>query len=944
MRKPFRKSLLSLAIAHALGSGIGWPATALATDTQQPSAAAAFAQNRDIMRELIELKSAVVDSPDDAGLRFRLGQLYLRMGDAAGAEKELMRARDLGLQDYELSLALGEAWIVQGQFRRVFTDDALLAAQGPEQLAALKTLQGTSLMVEGRLDEAREHFTEALLQVQGYGPALLGIAEAELEAGEVVAAQQAMGRARIATGLEPAELLRVEGNLAFKLGRFEEAEKLYQQAVERRRGDPILLRSLAVTQLQHGDPETAIKTLDELLALVPSSADSIALKAQAALRAQDYRLARELAESVMGTTEQRPELLFVAGTAAYYLGEPRQAREYLERYVAAHPNVAAGRRVLGTVLLSVGDGPGAHAALQPLAAEAGNDASLHALIAQAALASGHGQEAIDRFARAVELAPESDMLRANLATARLMFGDRRLGIDELATAAQAGSAVGAQSALTLARYRLAEDDLDGALAAALAYRQARPESAASWLIEGLALLRRGDLDDARVAFEHAVELEPEQSDAYTGLSEILLREGKSDATLRMREQEFGNQADNVAVQLTLATLEAANGRARESQQRLEALVQRAPDNTRARITLADQHLRTGEYEGAEALIEEAPDPDSLAMRVFAARLALARARPNAALKLLDPLEGGDTHTRVAGLLVLARAQLDLGDMPSATATFEQAAAAASDPTRTSAENARATLLDPTASAASLRQAINDVGALMNTYGADSPAMLELRGLAGLRMDGMAEQGLALLRRARQAERSGEITIVLANALASRGETAEGVKILDAWTDLRPQDTRAYLARARLLMQQGLYARAATDLRTALEQGADLSELPLLLAWNQAVAGDAAGSRATLKTAGITLASRTDAVALHTQALLALDTGDRLQALELLRRAVQQGTSIPARLRLDLAQLLVDSGQKDDARRELKALVENGPAGADRDAARAMLARLKNSAR
>jgi hypothetical protein len=63
MRKPFRKSLLSLAIAHALGSGIGWPATALATDTQQPSAAAAFAQNRDLQRELIELKNAVVASP-----------------------------------------------------------------------------------------------------------------------------------------------------------------------------------------------------------------------------------------------------------------------------------------------------------------------------------------------------------------------------------------------------------------------------------------------------------------------------------------------------------------------------------------------------------------------------------------------------------------------------------------------------------------------------------------------------------------------------------------------------------------------------------------------------------------------------------------------------------------------------------------------------------------
>src|SRR3546814_20865342 len=52
----------------------------------------------------VELKNALQRDPNDAEARFLLGRIHLKLGDARSAEKELLRARALGLSDPELDL------------------------------------------------------------------------------------------------------------------------------------------------------------------------------------------------------------------------------------------------------------------------------------------------------------------------------------------------------------------------------------------------------------------------------------------------------------------------------------------------------------------------------------------------------------------------------------------------------------------------------------------------------------------------------------------------------------------------------------------------------------------------------------------------------------------------------------------------------------------------
>ena len=59
---------------------------------------------------VIQLKNVLLLEPDNAGAHLLLGKTYLESGDAALAEKEISRARDLGLDAVEWQAPLGRAY------------------------------------------------------------------------------------------------------------------------------------------------------------------------------------------------------------------------------------------------------------------------------------------------------------------------------------------------------------------------------------------------------------------------------------------------------------------------------------------------------------------------------------------------------------------------------------------------------------------------------------------------------------------------------------------------------------------------------------------------------------------------------------------------------------------------------------------------------------------
>ncbi|NBC48709.1 MAG: PEP-CTERM system TPR-repeat protein PrsT [Gammaproteobacteria bacterium] len=938
MHKTFRRSLLSLAVLQAIGTGMAAPGTALANESEQSSATAAFAQTRDLRRELIELKNAVIESPEDASLRFELGKLYLRIGDAASAEKELRRAQDLGLDDYELLLTLGEVWIAQGDFRRVITDDALLDTQDAEQRAALKTLQGQALLVQGRTDEARDHFAEALIQVEDYGPAWLAMAESHLTDDDVVAAQQAMSRARTAADLDAAELLRVEANIAFTLERFDDAIDYYRQALEKRRGDPVLLRGLAVSQLAAKRPQAASDTLDRLLAQNPNNGDALALKARAALLTEDYRTAAELAGAVVGSgnDERRVGALLTAGAASLFSGAPRQAQEYLGRYVAQRPNDANARRLLGQALLQLDSATEAYEMLRPLADQAQDDAQLLSELAIAAAGGGAPNEAVDYLERAVELTPDNARLKAQLAAARVATEDRRLGLQQLDELAAQDDSY-ALLALDTALNRLNHGELGSAIATAARVQTMAPDAVGPTLVRAVALLKAGELDAAEAAFAKVLDEQPDNIGARTGMAEARLRRGEIDQALAAFAELVADYPGDITLQLNFAAAERQAGRTFQAQQRLERIVADHPESVVPRIALAKSYLADGLPQRALEVLNDAQSTAAPDFVLTIARAELMADRPQDAVARLEELvasEPGSAHARLA----LAKAHERNGNAEAAEQMLGSVLQIAPDARTARYSMLRLQLIQPKLKNNALARVEDDAMRFISEQPSE-PRSQVLRGLLLFRTDGRRALGLEVLRQVVQDQPSGDLIALVASLHLVNGQAEDAVQLLDNYVSSHPAHTYARLRLARAQMAAGDYDAAADNLVAGIEEGARREGLALATAWTLAAAGRYDEARPYLSQADAEGAS--GPMMSHARGLMRLGAGDARGAASALQQALRESSQgASARLQLDLATALIETGNRGEAQRILKQLNANELNSTERAAKSAAELRLR----
>jgi len=102
------------------------------------------------------------------------------------------------------------------------------------------------------------------------------------------------------------------------------------------------------------------------------------------------------------------------------------------------------------------------------------------------------------------------------------------------------------------------DDIDSALKLIRKEVQKRPESPAAYYYLGKALALKKDLEKAAEAFSRAIELAPKWPQAYRGLAEVYLRQGKILEALAEVEELY-NKSPSLAAGMNLAVLYEYNG-------------------------------------------------------------------------------------------------------------------------------------------------------------------------------------------------------------------------------------------------------------------------------------------------------------------------------------------------------------------------------------------------
>ena len=753
----------------------------------------------DFKAAVIELQNALQADPTDVAARLMLAEAYLLGKDGASAEKELLRAADLGAPPSSWRLNLIDALLLQKKF-----SDALDRLDGgAEQMSAAEqsraaALRGRAQLGMMQLEEAAQAFDKALAldaenERAALGNVLVAVAQGKPEEA-----------ARIADGLlqrfpENLEAILIRAELHAGFNETAEAAERFSQAMKL---DPENLRAVlghAGAMIALGETDQAEKDLDRADKIQKNLVTTHYLRGILAFEAKDWERAGAHLGVVVSKDPGDLQSQLLMGIVSFKRDELQIAEEYLERVVSAVPGNPHARKFLGAARIKLAKPRQAIAVLEPLARQAPDVESM-SLLGSAYILGGDQEQGQKWLEKAVAAAPDAAALRTQLAMTLLARGATGEAVYELETAVGLGQGV-VQTDVMLVLTHIQSGELDRALQASQALEERMPESAIAKNLTGLALLAQGKTDMARARFREALDLDPNFHTAALNIARIEGAQGNLDAARQVYEAVLAIQPRHLDAMLGLAALAEQRGDPAAVVSWLGKAQDAHPDDVQPGLLLANHYLASGDALKAMSVMSNLATrfpEDPVVLETLGRAYVLADETANAVrtferLVQLRP-ESAKAHFLLGG------ARWGVEDLAGAAEAFTQALALQPDFTPAKIALAKVTLQNGRA---------DDALALARRLPEDAPDAADGYAIEGdiHLSEGRPAEAAKAFDTAYAIQQNGNTARQLAKALTAAGRRDDALAVLEARTREQPED------HATLLML-GMYYEAGARYKDA----------------------------------------------------------------------------------------------------------------------------------
>lgn len=855
---------------------------------------------------IIQLKNALEGKPKDQNARFMLAQASLDIGDSSSAEKEALRAIELGYDPGAASVVLAGSLINQGRFDDALTRTASAPGTGNLELMVLRAQAQFSL---GKPELARQGYRDVLAKNPAYAPALVGMAVLAVTDRDAPGAAVLIDQA-IKSDPRSVEAWRFKGEMLRAEGKWDEADACFDKVLALKPDDRAVYLEKATLAISSHKFELAGQHLQAARKRAPNNL--IVTYTQALLDVTEGRneAARAGLLQVLRLAPEHMPSILLAGVVEYNLDSTQQAERYLRKYVESDPNNSYANSMLAATLLRENQPAEAMRVMRDTLKEGQAGPQLLALAGKSAIATGDYDKARDYLREATRLAPEQAVLRTSLGLSEILGGAEASGLANL----EAATVLDAKSVVATTALVRAELDLkryDKALAAAGRLVKVQPDDADAVLLLATAQHGKDDRAAARKSYERALALRPGFLDAVRGLVRLDLAEGRDDAAeQRLRKLAREKGRTGVEAMSMLAELSVRRGRPAEATGWFEQAHAAAPDALEPALRLALHYLGVGQ--GGKALTMarklQASNADNPSLLDVLGQAQLVQGEPLAAL---------DTFSKLAALapksgLVqfrIATAYQRLKDEAKATAALHKALELQPDMLA-----AHLALIDMAQQAGKLEQGIALARQVQKLHPQD-PVGYVLEGDLLLARK-LPDQARARYESADALAAKQAVKIKIVNAMRLAGKRKEGDERLQTWLVQYPDAAYLRMYGAELRLQEERYPEAITLLESVLKL--EPSNVGALnnLAWAYLQTRD---GRALQTAERAYKLDEANAQAADTLGWTLLELGQVERAVPLLRKAATLAPDI-GDIRYHLAVAYFKHGNKIDARKELEQLI------------------------
>ncbi|GAA0470643.1 hypothetical protein GCM10009096_09430 [Parasphingorhabdus litoris] len=315
--------------------------------------ARAYQANGDIRSARIELLNAIKADPQWIDARILQAEVLLRLSDGIGAQAEIERALDLGLEPSKIRHLYGHAFQLQGNWSRA--KEQLFAGDIPIQHQAYAArITGRMASQTGDAALASRAFDHAITLDPKDGDLWVDIARFRAESGNQAGAIAAVEEA---VALQPnniralqyrGELLRFQFGLGAALPWFERGLQIDPNNVP-------LLTEYAATLGDMGRMTDMLTVVRKIISLDGKNARAFFMQSVLAARAGKYDLARRLMQKTEGQLDDVPAAMLVQGIIEHGQANYNVAVDKFTRLVSLQPNNRQAQNLLAQSLYMAGD-------------------------------------------------------------------------------------------------------------------------------------------------------------------------------------------------------------------------------------------------------------------------------------------------------------------------------------------------------------------------------------------------------------------------------------------------------------------------------------------------------------------------------------------------------------------------------------------------------------
>lgn len=870
----------------------------------------------DLSGAAIQLKSAIQQNSKMLSAHLLLGKTLFKSGQLKGAEAAFEEALKLGVDRGEVSLPLGQVYLLLGESRLVI-DRIQPAGLPTAQQVEILTLRGTAYGEMGNSAMATRSFSEArALDPRSAGP-LVAESALLLKQGKQ---QEAMTLIKKAIELAPKDAQAWSTNAAaLQAGQdFSGALAAYDRSLELDPRHAEARLSRAALLMSFNRPKDAEKDLAYLSDLKLEDPRVFYLRAVLAGERGDAAGARALLAEATREIDALPKiylsgkvhLLMVGALANHALRNWEKATEYLNLILERAPRNFVARKLLASVYIETKDFKRARTLLEKLIEVTPDDSQVQFMLGSVYLVLRQYTQAAELLERASREGHPAAIHELGLS--QLALGQDRTGIASLEKAF-AGNIGDNWAGVELAVIYLRQGQAKKAVQVAETVVKRDPSNLAVLNFLGSVKRASEDKTGAREAFMRVLAKDPDFRPAILNLVRLDVEESRLEDARTRLNQLLAKRADDSDALYEFGALEVKAKKKDAAVRYWQKAIDVQRSDARPGLALVDLLGREGQTAQALNVAKQLAStfPDDLAVK-----LALGRA-----LVAVGDLPSARSVFHSATLLAnfdptlqvqIGRLQLNAGNPDGAVYSAQKALQGLAD------DEAALTLM---VEAETVRGEPAKAKAAMKVLSSSHPnSLATLQTGANLAMaNGQYAAAASGYRAALALQPATATAINLVQAHVALGEYPKAISFLADWIKKHPNDGAAMKALAELQMRTGNNTSARKTYELILQNEPDdpltLNNLAnVMLGLNDPRALEIAEKAYRLVPG--------NSVVADTLGWVQVRQGKTESGLALLREARLRSPE-NNEIRFHLAYALAKIGRKAEARDELAAAL-NGP--------------------